>query len=215
HGIKCYQCVSENSWDDCVPGNDTTCSNSTGSCLQLEFDGDVPGIGTYRVFQRECTMKSVCNQDICKRFRQASSTVRKCVAGDIMYLLGRTKLSRITSFQRIHYEKTNEDSASFRNSFVIVISLFFVGHGIKCYRCVSAKSWDDCDPGNVTTCSNSSSCLQFEVDAEFSNHGTYRLFQRECTMKSVCNDDICKRYRQVSPTVRKCGFACCESDLCN
>ena len=32
-----------------------------------------------------------------------------------MYLLGRAKLSRITSFQRIHYEKTNEDSASFRN----------------------------------------------------------------------------------------------------
>ena len=100
-------------------------------------------------------------------------------------------------------------------AFVIIISMFFVGHGIKCYQCFSAKSWDDCDPGNVTTCSNSSSCLQFEVDAEFPNHGTYRLFQRECTMKSVCNDDICKRYRQVSPTVRKCGFECCESDLCN
>ena len=100
-------------------------------------------------------------------------------------------------------------------AFVIVISLFFVGHGIKRYQCVSAKSWDDCDPGNVTTCSNSSSCLQFEVDAEIPNHGTYRLFYQECTRKSACNEDICKRYRQVSPTVRKCGFECCESDLCN
>lgn len=78
HGIKCYQCVSEKSWDDCVPGNDTTCSNSNGSCVQHEFDGEVPGIGTHRVFQRACTMKSVCNEDVCKRFRQASSTVRKC-----------------------------------------------------------------------------------------------------------------------------------------
>ena len=37
HGIKCYKCVSEKSWDDCVPGNDTTCLNSTGSCLQLNL----------------------------------------------------------------------------------------------------------------------------------------------------------------------------------
>ena len=32
---------------------------------------------------------------------------------DIIYLLGRTKLLRITLFQRIHSEKTNEDSAPF------------------------------------------------------------------------------------------------------
>ena len=100
-------------------------------------------------------------------------------------------------------------------AFVIVISLFFVGHGIKCYQCVSVKSWDDCDPGNVTTCSNSNSCLQFEFDAEIPNEGTYRVFQKECTIKSVCNEDICKRFRQTSPTVRKCDFECCESDLCN
>ena len=100
-------------------------------------------------------------------------------------------------------------------AFVIVISLFFVGHGIKCYQCVSVKSWDDRDPGNVTTCSNSSSCLQFEFDAEIPNEGTYRVFQKECTIKLVCNEDICKRFRQASPTVRKCGFECCESDLCN
>ena len=100
-------------------------------------------------------------------------------------------------------------------AFVIVISLFFVGHGIKCYQCVSVKSWDDCNPGNVTTCSNSSSCLQFEFDAEIPNKGTYRVFQKECTIKLVCNEDICKRFRQASPTVRKCDFECCESDLCN
>ena len=100
-------------------------------------------------------------------------------------------------------------------AFVIVISLFFVRHGIRCYQCVSVKSWDDCDPGNVTTCSNSSSCLQFEFDAEIPNEGTYRVFQKECTIKSVCNEDICKRFRQASSTVRKCDFECCESDLCN
>ena len=48
-------------------------------------------------------------------WRQLKNSNTIGVAGDIMYLLGRTKLSRITSFQRIHYEKTNEDSASFRN----------------------------------------------------------------------------------------------------
>ena len=77
HGIKCYKCVSEKGWDDCVPGNDTTCLNSTGSCLQFEFDGEIPNAGSYRVFQKECTMKSVCNDDICKRYRHGS-IVRKC-----------------------------------------------------------------------------------------------------------------------------------------
>ena len=48
-------------------------------------------------------------------WRQLKTSNTIGVSGDIMYLLGRTKLSRITSFQRIHYEKTNEDSASFRN----------------------------------------------------------------------------------------------------
>lgn len=95
-------------------------------------------------------------------------------------------------------------------------SVFFcIGHGIKCYKCVSEKSWDDCVPGNDTTCLNSTgSCLQFEFDGEIPNAGSYRVFQKECTIKSVCNDDICKRYRQGS-IVRKCNFKCCESDLCN
>ena len=107
---------------------------------------------------------------------------------------------------------THPPSAFFNSN----CSVFFcVGHGIKCYQCASEKSWDDCFPGNDTTCSNSTgSCLQIEFDGEIPNTGTYRVFQKEYTMKSVCNDDICKRYRQGS-IVRKCNFKCCESDLCN
>lgn len=107
---------------------------------------------------------------------------------------------------------THPPSAFFNSN----CSVFFcVGHGIKCHQCASERSWDDCFPGNDTTCSNSTgSCLQIEFHGEIPNTGTYRVFQKECTMKSVCNDDICKRYRQGS-IVRKCNFKCCESDLCN
>ena len=107
---------------------------------------------------------------------------------------------------------THPPSAFFNSN----CSVFFcAGHGIKCYQCASEKSWDDCFPGNDTTCSNSTgSCLQIEFHGEIPNTGTNRVFQKECTMKSVCNDDICKRYRQGS-IVRKCNFKCCESDLCN
>lgn len=101
-------------------------------------------------------------------------------------------------------------------AFLIAMAPFFLCRTrIKCYQCASEKSWDDCVPGNDTTCSNSTgSCLQFEFDGEIPNTGTYRVFQKGCTMKSVCNDDICRRYRQGS-IVRKCNFKCCESDLCN
>ena len=44
----------------------------------------------------------------------------------------------------------------------------------------------------------------------------YRSFQNGCAVKSVCNDDNCKVYRQdESITIRRCDFNRCESDLCN
>ena len=70
-------------------------------------------------------------------------------------------------------------------------------------------------PETTPRSNSTGSCLQFEFDGELQGVGTYRVFKRECTMKSVCNDDICKRYRQGSITIRKCDFNCCESDLCN
>ena len=37
HAIKCYQCRSPKSWDDCVAGNDTTCASPLNSCVKVKL----------------------------------------------------------------------------------------------------------------------------------------------------------------------------------
>ena len=37
HAIKCYQCRSPKCWDDCVPGNDTTCASPLNSCVKVKL----------------------------------------------------------------------------------------------------------------------------------------------------------------------------------
>ena len=90
----------------------------------------------------------------------------------------------------------------------------FVGRGIKCYQCISLKSWDGCIPENDTECASGlDSCVKFEVDGESQGVST-KAFYKGCALKSACNDDICKA-QAPSVTIKKCDVSCCQSDLCN
>ena len=52
HVIKCYQCLSEKSWDACVPGNNTTCASPLNSCLKFKIEGELEGKNVKVFLQR-------------------------------------------------------------------------------------------------------------------------------------------------------------------
>ncbi|CAH3171459.1 unnamed protein product [Porites lobata] len=70
HAIKCYQCFSTKSWDDCVPGNDTACPfPRLNSCLKVKLEGEKEG-KNINFFVKSCDVKSNCYKDNCKSVAQ-------------------------------------------------------------------------------------------------------------------------------------------------
>ena len=70
HAIKCYQCTSTKSWDDCVPGNDTACPlPRLNSCLKVKLEGEKEG-KIINLFVKSCDEKSNCYKDHCKSVAQ-------------------------------------------------------------------------------------------------------------------------------------------------
>ena len=66
HAIKCYQCSSTKSWDDCIPGNDTACPfPQLNSCLKVKIEGEKEG-KNMNFFGKSCVEKENCNKDGCK-----------------------------------------------------------------------------------------------------------------------------------------------------
>ena len=78
YGLKCYQCASTKSWDDCASNKvEVTCSSDNDTCVKAFIDGNVGNIST-KSFATSCTVKSFCDQDHCKTVSQAGITVNKC-----------------------------------------------------------------------------------------------------------------------------------------
>ena len=94
--------------------------------------------------------------------------------------------------------------------------LWFAGHAIKCYQCLSPKSWDDCVPGNNTACSPLlDSCVKFKIEGELGGQDV-KYFYKGCALKKRCNHDGCKVVaRLLKMKVKTCDVNCCETDLCN
>ena len=51
--IKCYQCYSSQSWDDCVPDNNTDCSPVLDGCYKVHVTVEVKG-KTGKSFLKGC-----------------------------------------------------------------------------------------------------------------------------------------------------------------
>ena len=72
HAIKCYQCTSIKSWDDCVPGNDTACPLPTlDSCLKVKIELENEEGKNVNAVVKSCAEKKNCNKDGCKSAAQA------------------------------------------------------------------------------------------------------------------------------------------------
>ena len=65
YGLKCYECKSEKSWDDCA-----------------KSEGDCPAVNditceSRKAFAKGCFLKSLCNNDFCKN-QVPGVTFSKC-----------------------------------------------------------------------------------------------------------------------------------------
>lgn len=95
------------------------------------------------------------------------------------------------------------------------LPLFFTGYGLECYKCASAKSWDDCEKNKekMSCPSGYDSCGKIYFDGKVAGTGV-EGYGKSCSIKSGCNKDLCKAMR-VGITIDKCEVNCCQGDLCN
>ncbi|XP_031564639.1 low-density lipoprotein receptor-related protein 1B-like [Actinia tenebrosa] len=88
---------------------------------------------------------------------------------------------------------------------------------IKCYKCSSKRSLQDCkDRKILQTCSdNEDRCYDAQVITDHKNdEGVPRMFYKGCTPVNKCNSttlDVCKRHIKST----SCTVKCCTGDGCN
>ena len=102
------------------------------------------------------------------------------------------------------------------------LSLFFFLQktvSLKCYKCLSTKSWDDCaSVQKAVACdSDEDTCVKIHYDAKSVDMAmSVESYVKYCHPKLSCDKDLCKTL--VLPkgaTVNKCKMNCCEGNLCN
>ena len=100
----------------------------------------------------------------------------------------------------------------------LYLFLSFAGYALKCYQCLSYKSWDDCKSRTkeVTCLYNQDSCGKEHVKKEISV-ATVEGFAKGCSTSSICNANNCKSMYPHPADVRitECEIDCCKGDLCN
>lgn len=90
---------------------------------------------------------------------------------------------------------------------------YFIACGLKCYRCVSTKSWDDCaDVKKEMDCpSGLDRCYKGFADVK-GEGASVKAYEKGCLSAAVCDtfqkSDFCKGKGE-------CKIDCCTGDLCN
>ena len=117
---------------------------------------------------------------------------------------------------RCQYHKTRTTKTNKPN----IVPSFFLQTRVGNWLISLLKSWEDLVSVNDTACPIAPGLSFGAKNLKLMQKGRegvpYRSFQNGCAVKSVCNDDNCKVYRQgESITITKCDFNCCERYLCN
>lgn len=76
YGLKCYQCQSDKSWDDCTKKEVDFPSVTDITCVKAFGEGKVAGASS-KGFIKGCFLKSLCNNDFCKK-QLPGVTFSKC-----------------------------------------------------------------------------------------------------------------------------------------
>ena len=102
------------------------------------------------------------------------------------------------------------------------LSLFFFLQktvSLKCYKCFSTKSWDDCaSVQKAVACdSDEDTCAKIHYDAKSRDKAmSIESYVKYCKLpKLACNEDLCKGFAPTAATMNKCQVNCCEGNLCN
>ena len=92
----------------------------------------------------------------------------------------------------------------------------FTGYGLKCYKCTSGKSWDDCEKNKeeIVCSPHQDSCGKFYMDGKLVSGTGVEGYGKECAIKSNCTKDLCE-VLTVDTTIDNCEVNCCQADLCN
>ena len=90
---------------------------------------------------------------------------------------------------------------------------------VKCYQCLSTKSWDDCASvqKEVACDSDEDTCAKIHYDAKSRDRAmSIEGYVKYCKPpKLACNEDLCKGFAPPGATLKKCQVNCCEGNLCN
>ena len=89
--------------------------------------------------------------------------------------------------------------------------LFFLSSalGLKCYDCLSTKSWDDCKGTSKDCIGGADRCAKVYFKAASS-----KIFAKYCTLSALCS-------KEKNPTCKnaigsfECDISCCDGDNCN
>lgn len=189
--LKCHQCTSTKSWDDCTkeqkevtcPVGEYRCTVATGRRSSAA------------VYAKGCATESQCLVDrspLCKPGDTSEDCHVSCCDGNLC----------------------NEAK-------VLVPTTTPTPRPVKCYQCFSNKSWDDCDhTQQVVTCpTHAGSCAKVVLDGKRSDQSV-KIYSKLCITftTATCNpDDNCNQFldQSQSVTATKCDISCCNGDLCN
>ena len=84
--------------------------------------------------------------------------------------------------------------------------------GLQCYKCLSTKSWDDCESVKiVVNCSSSDNrCFKSYADIKVDGESV------EGYGKGCYSAEVCKTATDTEPCRKgTCKMDCCSDDLCN
>ena len=108
------------------------------------------------------------------------------------------------------------DFVKFWIQHILKCKLCFAGHDLECFKCVSSKSWDDCDSNKQVMTSPSSYDVCGKISYEEKSKGVpSKFFVEACWAYSKCNRGVCRKEASKSVTIDKRHVTCCKSDLCN
>lgn len=113
------------------------------------------------------------------------------------------------------------DTGAVRSKYSVFWRDIFSGYGLKCYKCQSEMSWDECT-GHKTeeTCASAQdTCGKAHVEAKKENL-SMALYTVGCTTSEECKtiaDGNCTLIvgNDSSIEFTKCDVSCCDVDLCN
>ena len=80
YGLKCYQCASAKSWDDCASNKkETTCPSGSDRCGKAFIEGKAADVSV-AIYGKGCSAKALCDDrdKYCKAAAQVGMTVSKC-----------------------------------------------------------------------------------------------------------------------------------------